>query len=78
MTTPTRPQVTEDERLLLAMVAAGWSHDRIGRRVGRSTKAISNHMSRIYGRLGAANAPHAVAIAIHEGLITTIQGAEPQ
>lgn len=77
MTQPT-PPITDDERLLLAMLADGWSHDRIGRRVGRSCKAISNHFSRIYGRIGAANAAHAVAIAIRDGLISVNQKADQQ
>ena len=63
------PPFTDDERLMLAMLAAGWTHDRIARRVGRSRHAVGVHLTRIYKRIGAVNAANAVAIAIRDGLI---------
>lgn len=65
----TAPPLTDEERRLLAMVAAGLTHDQIGRRTQRGRTAIANHLTRIYKQLGARNAPNAVAIAISLGLI---------
>lgn len=62
--------LTEAERKLMAMVAAGMSYKEIAREIGRSQYATGGLLGRIYKRLGAQNAPHAVAIAIRDGWIS--------
>lgn len=64
------PQITDDERRLLAMLAAGLTQDGMARRAGRSRASVQAALKRIYRRIGATNAPNAVAIAIRDGLIT--------
>lgn len=65
-----RPAFTTEQRLLLSMLAAGRSRAEMADRTGRSRSAIHSLLTRIYRRLGAVNAPHAVAISIRDGLIT--------
>lgn len=65
----TAPELDVVERFLLALVADGQTHASIGRRIGKGKSATTMQLSRIYKRLGARNAPHAVAIAIRAGLL---------
>ncbi|MEV4197056.1 helix-turn-helix domain-containing protein [Micromonospora globbae] len=71
MTAPTRtrPPVDSADLEILAMVADGQTTRQIGRRLGRTTNGVQSHLSRLYRRMGARNAPHAVAIAINLGLL---------
>ncbi len=57
------------DRYLIALIAEGRTHDHIGRRLGISTDAVRARAARVYADLGAANGPHAVAIALRTGLI---------
>jgi DNA-binding CsgD family transcriptional regulator len=68
---PSRPLLSEGQIELLRMVADGLGHDQIGRRLGCSRGAVSTRLDRVYSRIGAINAPNAVAIAIRSGLLTT-------
>lgn len=70
-TTYTPPLLTDRQIELLRMVADGLGHDQIGRRLGCSRGAVSTRLDRIYSRIGAINAPNAVAIAIRSGLLST-------
>jgi DNA-binding CsgD family transcriptional regulator len=68
--TPRRPRITDEDRRLLAMVAAGLTQREIGQRTGRRRTAVNNKLVRIYRLIGAVNGPNAVAIAIRNGLIS--------
>src|SRR5207237_3722457 len=59
-TRPYRTWTPTAERYLLALVAEGRTHQQIGRRLGTSSRAITHQMVRIFRRLDAVNAPHAV------------------
>lgn len=61
--------LTVEQRVLLGMVADGHTHAAIARRTGLAASLVQSRLSAIYRRLGARNAPHAVAIAIRAGLL---------
>ena len=63
------PELTVEQRYLLALVAEGHTHAAIGRRIGISKHAAAMRLARTYRQIGAQNAPHAVAIAIRAGLL---------
>lgn len=70
MTTPdSPPQLDPTDRQLLAQVADGHTHDAIARRLGKGRSAVTMRLARLYKRLGARNAAHAVAIAYRAGLL---------
>lgn len=57
------------DRYLLALVAEGRTHQQIARQLGMTRTAISRRIGRVFDDIGAINAPHAVAIALRDGLI---------
>jgi DNA-binding CsgD family transcriptional regulator len=73
-TRPSTPRIAEplysaaDLRIMRA-VAAGATHDAIARDMGISRRSVQQRLSRLYSRLGAVNAPHAVALLIGAGAI---------
>lgn len=50
------------ERRVLALTASGLTLSRIGYELGIPERAVRRHRARLCEKLGAANAPHAVAI----------------
>lgn len=70
------PHITDDERRLLAMTAAGLNREQIGARTGVVPGTVGRYLTRIYRKLGAVNAANAVAIAIRDGLINANQKKE--
>lgn len=65
-----RPEITADEQRLLALLADGHTHESIGRRIGGASKAaVRMRLSRLYQRIGARSAAHAVAIAYRTGAL---------
>ncbi|MBQ1061307.1 LuxR C-terminal-related transcriptional regulator [Micromonospora sp. C41] len=66
---PARPNLDPIDRYVLALVADGHTYTAIGRQIGKGKSATTMHLARLYKRLGARNAPHAVAIAIRAGLL---------
>jgi DNA-binding NarL/FixJ family response regulator len=67
---PRRTDVSNRELVVLAQVAAGLSNKQIGRLLGISQKTVRNHLSRIFGKLGAGNRTEAVMNAVRLGLLT--------
>lgn len=70
---PDRPRssrhvLTRRETLVLFLVSEGYTQQVIAARLGVGEKTIRTHLHRIYGVLGAYNAPHAVAIAFRLGI----------
>jgi DNA-binding CsgD family transcriptional regulator len=74
-TRPYRAWTRTANRYLLALVADGHTHRQIAARLGTTATAVTRQLQRIYVRLGAVNAPHAVAIALRSGFIPAV--AEP-
>ena len=53
---------------VLKQVAAGLSNKQIARRLGISEKTVRNHLSKVFGKLGARNRTEAVMNAMHAGI----------
>lgn len=70
----TRPAIgpmplTPRERSVLALVAAGRTSSDVATALGISARTVEKHKQRIFERLGVQNQAHAVAIALHFGLL---------
>jgi NarL family two-component system response regulator LiaR len=63
--------LTEREREVLALLAAGLSNVEIGRRLMVSVSTVKYHLRGIYSKLGAANRAEAVALALENQLISS-------
>jgi DNA-binding NarL/FixJ family response regulator len=51
--TPTaESELTPTERRVLDLISSGWRNREIARRLGRSEKAIENHIGRLFAKLG--------------------------
>lgn len=61
--------LTEREREVLHLLAAGASNREIGARLFLAEGTVKNHVSNILTKLHAANRTHAVALAREQGLI---------
>ncbi|WP_051899994.1 response regulator transcription factor [Streptomyces aureus] len=63
--------LTVRQREILLLAAAGHTGKQIARILGvRSSSTITYHLTNAYRALGAKDAAHAVALAIHHGHIT--------
>ncbi|GIH71565.1 response regulator transcription factor [Sphaerimonospora thailandensis] len=65
---PPFPQLTQREREVLALVAAGHDNPAIARTLRISAKTAANHVSAILVKLGAADRTQAALIALKAGL----------
>jgi DNA-binding NarL/FixJ family response regulator len=65
---PRRDRLTEREREILGLLAAGLSNRAIGERLGITERTVKFHVGEILARLGASNRAQAVAIAKARGL----------
>jgi DNA-binding NarL/FixJ family response regulator len=68
-------QLTDREREILRLVAAGLSNDEIARRLVISPLTAKTHVSRILGKLGCRDRAQLVTLAYETGLVTP--GARP-
>jgi len=66
---PRNLRVTEREREILRLVAAGNSNRVIAERLSITERTVKFHVGEILGRLGASNRAQAVAIAQQRGLL---------
>jgi DNA-binding NarL/FixJ family response regulator len=62
------PDLTEREREILELVARGQSNAQITIRLVLSPKTVRNHVSNIYGKLGARDRAEAIVMAREAGL----------
>lgn len=62
-------RLAERDRQILLGLAAGETAAETGARIGLAPKTVADYRQRLYGELGARNAPHAVALAICTGVI---------
>ncbi len=67
---PPRTEISKRELVVLVQVAAGLSNKQIGSLLGISQKTVRNHLSRIFGKLGAGNRTEAVMNAMRLGLLS--------
>lgn len=64
-----QPPLTKTQQDILGLVALGRRNGEIAEALSIPRKKVSNHVSDLLLRLGAKNRPHAVTIAVREGLI---------
>jgi DNA-binding NarL/FixJ family response regulator len=64
------PELTERERDVLALMAAGHNNSEIARRLGISTKTVRNHGSNIFAKLVVTDRVQAIIRAREAGLGT--------
>lgn len=62
-------QLTPRQREILILVALGATDNEIACRLYLSSGYVSNQMKKIRRRLGAYSRAHAVALALHKGII---------
>ena len=61
--------LSERERQVLSLLAAGATSKEIAGRLGLTPKTVDNHRARILGKLGVTNTAAAVALGYQQGLI---------
>ncbi len=64
------PKLTQRERDVLALLAAGLSNEEIGRRLAISGETVRSHLRKAMGKLGAGTRTQAVATALRLHLIS--------
>lgn len=62
-------ELTERQREVLALVAAGFSNQRIAQELTISTATARSHVSMILDKLGVANRAEAAAVAVKQNLL---------
>jgi DNA-binding NarL/FixJ family response regulator len=62
------PELTDREREVLSLIAAGRENAEIGRELGVSTKTVRNHASNIFMKLQVAHRAQAIVLAREAGL----------
>lgn len=62
------PELTEREREILDLVAAGLDNSAVGRRLGVSPKTVRNHLSNVFTKLQVADRAQAIVRAREAGL----------
>lgn len=67
--------LTERERQILTLLATGAGAAEIGRALYIGEGTVKTHTTRLYARLGARNAPHAVALGYQRGILTVDAGS---
>jgi DNA-binding NarL/FixJ family response regulator len=67
--TPQRFVLTERERSVLRLVAAGMANKQIARQLSISERTVKFHVTSILNKLDAENRARAVALAIERGLL---------
>jgi DNA-binding NarL/FixJ family response regulator len=65
--------LTERERAILQLLAAGHDNRTIASRLHLSEKTVGNRLSEIFQKLGVANRTQAALIAIQRGLIPAVE-----
>jgi DNA-binding NarL/FixJ family response regulator len=62
------PQLTDREREILGLLAAGLSSSGIAARLGVAAKTVNNNLSAVYTKLGVAGRTEAALLARRSGL----------
>jgi DNA-binding NarL/FixJ family response regulator len=66
---PSAGDLTDRERQVLAMLAAGDPNRRIAERLAIAENTVKAHVASIFGKLGATTRTEAVTIALRRGLV---------
>jgi DNA-binding CsgD family transcriptional regulator len=70
-------KLTPRELDVLRWIARGKTAGEIATILGIGKRTVDEHAASAVGKLGAANRPHAVALAIQRGIIIPDDGATP-
>ncbi|OLC41926.1 MAG: hypothetical protein AUH43_23655 [Acidobacteria bacterium 13_1_40CM_65_14] len=62
-------QITPAERAVLQLLADGKATSEIADRLGISDRAVEALLTMLFGRMGAASRPEAIAAALRRGLL---------
>lgn len=68
---PTKPELTDREREVLAAVARGERSKEIATRLGITERTVKAHLASIYNKLGVDSRAAAIAVAAQRGLLLT-------
>lgn len=69
VSSPAPPQLTERERDVLRLVAAGQANRQIATQLGIGEATVKTHLREAFARLNAVNRAEAVATALQRGLL---------
>ena len=61
--------LTEQERIILALVIEAWRTARIAQELGLSPRTVETHLGHIYSKLGVSSRTEAAIHALHTGLL---------
>ena len=64
--------LTTRENEVLGLLAQGMPNKSIARQLGISPKTVSNHIERVYSKLGVSNRTGAAMYAMHHGIVGTV------
>jgi DNA-binding CsgD family transcriptional regulator len=67
---PGEPRLSDRELEVIRLLAGGWTTLDVARAMSISPKTVENHKQRIFVKLDARNAAHAVARAVRLGLVS--------
>jgi DNA-binding CsgD family transcriptional regulator len=68
---------TQRDLQVLTLTASGLTRQQIGLQLYITEPTVKVHLAHAYERLGARNAPHAVALALTAGLIPAPRQEQP-
>jgi DNA-binding CsgD family transcriptional regulator len=64
------PSLTGRERQVLALVADGYTNDRVAAELGITAETVQSHVRNVMGKLEADSRTQAVATALRQSLIS--------
>lgn len=67
---PTKRRITAAQLHVLQLMAAGQTNQAIARRLGITEASVRSRTVALYGKLGARDRAHAVAIGFRQGLLS--------
>lgn len=71
-------QLSPRQREILVLMARGLTYREIARSLGVSPGTVRSHKQDIFAKLGAVNAPNAIARAISTGQVAPEELEEPE
>jgi DNA-binding CsgD family transcriptional regulator len=66
-------ELTQQERIVLALVAKGWRNAKIASELVVSTRTVENHLYHIFDKLGVSSRTEAAFLAVQTGLLSRME-----
>jgi two-component system, NarL family, response regulator LiaR len=63
-------ELTQQEIIVLALLAKGWRNAKIAQELVISTRTVETHVYRILDKLGMSSRTEAALYAVHSGLVS--------